>query len=176
MLNKNKTVFLILGKSGSGKTTLVNILEEKYHLRVLRSYTTRRPRPDNINDHIYITLQQYYDFPKDEIIAETYFNDNYYFATKQQYNNSDLYVIDAQGVEYLKQFNDLRPFKAIFLECPDDILKQRLLKRDNNLDRFYHDQKSYIIPTVDYTIAYNEDFNETVNQVIKIINEEGANI
>ena len=37
-------IFLIVGCSGSGKTTITEQLEQKYGLKSIQSYTTRKPR------------------------------------------------------------------------------------------------------------------------------------
>jgi guanylate kinase len=90
-----------VGASGSGKTTITNALVREYALTVVSSYTTRPPRYEGEEGHIFVTDEDF-DSLKD-ICAQTLYDGYRYCATKQQIDNSDLYVIDPAGVQYFLQ-------------------------------------------------------------------------
>ena len=98
-INKGET-FSLVGESGSGKTTIADMLAEKYNLSVLKSYTTRPPRV-NDDSHIFVSIEEFNKL--ENKIAYTEFNGNYYCATADQLDNSDIYVIDPDGIKYLKE-------------------------------------------------------------------------
>ena len=138
---------LILGRSGSGKSTVVKYLQNQYHYKPLLSYTTRPKRYPEEEGHIFITKSEEVPLLKD-IVAETYFDGYHYFATKEQLNNSDLYIIDPIGLWNLKDVNK----RSFYIDVSESILKQRLYDRDRSLDRYYWDLKNY--PTVSTEIDY----------------------
>lgn len=104
-----QTKFLIVAESGAGKDTLVDKLVSDLKLKKLISYATRPIRTEDVNDkykHTFITDSEADELLKTEqIIAYTKIGDYRYFATMKQFIESDIYIIDPIGVEYLKLHN-----------------------------------------------------------------------
>ena len=100
-----KNIYLIAGKSGTGKDTIVNALCNLYGYKRVASYTTRRPREDD-NDtysHEFVDMDGYrWDKECGQIMAETFYNGNYYWATTHQIDENDLYIVDIRGIETIK--------------------------------------------------------------------------
>ena len=101
-MDDRKTIFLILGESGSGKDTIVDRLC-KTGLKKLVSHTTRAKRKDEPDtSHIFSTYNDYLQAKESgQIIAETCINNVYYWATKDQLKDADVYIIDSQGSDML---------------------------------------------------------------------------
>lgn len=95
-------LYLIVGRTASGKDSLTRRVAKKYNLKILSSYTTRPKRPGETNEHIFISDKDVYKYQHD-IIAYTRIGPYEYFSTKQQLLESDFYIIDPNGVEYLKE-------------------------------------------------------------------------
>ena len=94
-----KPLYLFVGPSGSGKTTIVEELENRRGYKSIQSYTTRPQRYDNEYGHIFINDT---DFDKlKNIVAYTEYNGFRYCATEELLDESDLYVVDCDGVETL---------------------------------------------------------------------------
>ena len=55
----SKFLIVLCGKSGCGKTTIASLLQEKYNLKVIQSYTTRPPRYKNEEGHIFISKEEF---------------------------------------------------------------------------------------------------------------------
>lgn len=89
-----------MGESGSGKDTIAEILKLDYGFTPLKSYTTRHPRYEGENTHIFVTPQDFAHLHNK--VAFTSYNGHVYCATEDQVNNSDIYVIDPDGVNYMK--------------------------------------------------------------------------
>ena len=100
-MNKVKNLYCIVGESGSGKTTIVDRLDEVFGYRVLKSFSTRQPRHEGDTDHTFITLEEYAELPDKVATAE--FNGNFYCAIAKQVEESELYVVDKQGLIELKE-------------------------------------------------------------------------
>lgn len=145
----SKPLIAILGVSGSGKTSLVNKASKKYNLTVLKSYTTRLPRendPADLSSHTFCTLD---DAAKmyDEIVCSNWFNDNFYFATKDQIDSADLYVLDVKGLKDLYKNYYNKPIISIFLDVDSSIAASRMEKRGDRdediLKRLQHDAEAF---------------------------------
>ena len=130
-----KNLYLICGKSGSGKNYVVEKLHEMYGYKVLCSYTTREPRYESDNEHIYKKFFNYLHDKQDDLIAtDTYFDGNFYWARKEQLNTSDLYIIDKKGIEKLKELKYIRPFIVIYIDLDEDKRIENMKKRgDDNM-------------------------------------------
>lgn len=167
---------LLVGKSGSGKNTVQDYLVSKYGLKPLLSYTTRERRFPEENTHTFITAQEYEEFKPTDFIAYTFYNGNHYFATKKQFEEADIYIIDLDGVEYISKLNlELKtPYVVIYLDVPEDVRKQRMESRNDDAttieERLRYDEDAFreINRWCDCSIQ-NLDSEETARSIAKII-------
>jgi sigma-70, region 4 len=121
---------LIIGRSGTGKSTLEEKLCKDYDLKSIRSYSTRPKRSPDEDSHIFINPSDVDKYPNK--IATTTINGNFYFATKEQLDQSHIYVIDPIGLyELSKNFPDLT-FNLIYLKLPKYKHQQYLENRRTN--------------------------------------------
>lgn len=130
----NADITFIIGRSGSGKSTLENYLKDTFNWTSIDSYTTRPPRYGNEPGHIYITMEEATTNPnysKENRIAETVINNNLYFATKNQFNNSNIYVIDPKGFKQIIEENPELNCNLIYLNVPKKQIEQQLKKRQS---------------------------------------------
>lgn len=172
-----KNLYCIIGKSGIGKTTTVDKLETEYRYKVLKSFTTRAPRNEGDADHTYISLDEYMDL--EDKVATCCFNGNYYCATAEQVENSDLYVIDCDGVKELKtKYAGAKRIIFIQLVAPMDVCLERMLKRGDSEDaaweRLRHDYTAFAEAgkLIDYTVPADDDNVEAWKAIKKIIDYE----
>ena len=171
-----KNIYLICGKSGSGKTTVVEKLEQNYGYAVLKSYTTRKQRHPNDTDHIYSDISDYMAAKEENnIIASTVFDHNYYWATTEQLNNSDLYVIDKYGIESLyEKYHGSRHLVVIYINVDNDECITRMKKRGDKdsviWERVKHDASAFIgiDKLSDFIVdGHKEDVWKTVVDIIE---------
>lgn len=124
----NDTLYLFCGKSASGKSTIANILEEKYGVKQVRSYTTRKPRYDGEDGHVFVDADAFEKLGK--LAAYTFYNGNHYGVTYDQLEQCDVYVIDPFGVKvFLKNFNDSRPIRVIYFDAAVSTRINRMIDR-----------------------------------------------
>lgn len=124
----NDVLYLFVGKSASGKSTIANLLEERYRLKQVRSYTTRKPRYDSEDGHIFVDMDAFEKLGK--LAAYTFYNNNHYGVTYEQLEQCDVYVIDPVGTEaLLKNLNGNRPIRIIYFDTSVATRINRMVER-----------------------------------------------
>ena len=88
-------VFLI-GASGSGKSTLAKRLVERGYKEVV-SYTTRPKRYEGEGGHMFV------DEYSGDGVAYSKFNGYEYWCTQEQLDECDIYVVDWNGIDMLRE-------------------------------------------------------------------------
>lgn len=169
-----KYLYCLIGKSGVGKTTIATALYHEFGLKSIDSYTTRPPRSENEIGHIFLTNEEFEKI-KPELVAYTFFDENHYGVTLNQIEESDIYVVDWDGFEYLKNnYKGEKIIKSIFLNAKNDVLLKRMLKRKNDpLEaqiRINHDKIKFakIRKKCDYCIE-NTIVTKTIKEIKLII-------
>lgn len=183
-------IIAIVGKSNSGKTTLAKELEERSLYKGIVSYTTRDPRPNEIDgkDYDFVSSEKFNDLElqgnlslvktfhvqKNDLLVPV----RYGFlvpALWEAAKSSDPYylLIDPRGLDELKAKYGKSRVKSIYLavshttrflrgiERGDDI--KELYRRFDSDDRDFYDMEAladYIIPEKD---------QEQANLVYKVI-------
>lgn len=136
-----KNIYLIVGESGSGKSTIVDILEREHGLKSIQSYTTRPKRYDEETGHTFVTDEEFDRL--ENIVAYTEFSGHRYCATQEQVDNADLYIVDVDGVNSLRErYNGKKGIFTIYISCSLIERMHRLEERDGfdkALERIKHD-------------------------------------
>lgn len=134
MNNKEHTIILLVGRTCSGKSTLAKMLCERTGYRQLVSYATRARRNENDNDHLFVAIEEYLQAKANgDIVAETEIAGNYYYATKEQLYQADLYAIDPKGRECLLSMELPRiRFVTVYISCSDEERRIRAGQRGDD--------------------------------------------
>lgn len=148
--SKPGRLFVISASSGTGKTTLAKkLLQEDKNLVQSVSYTTRPPRPNEVQgkDYFFVAKNEFESIRKKNGFLE-YANvfGRYYGTPKKQVDEhvsrglDVLLLIDVQGAKQIKKTKPDAVF--IFLAPPSkEELKLRLIRRGtetrNEIDRRY---------------------------------------
>ena len=165
--------FLIIGRTGTGKTTLAKGVAQKLGLSLLKSYCTRPPRPDKVENY------------RDRMIAYTDKVDEYErFATIDQLRESDVYIIDPIGLKYLQsldfpEFEDMKLIR-IYIRVPYMTNLKRLKDRGDDtrtfLKRFESENGQFLdyekSKDWDYHILNIHSIEDGINDLCKIIEKE----
>jgi len=182
--NKNMIV-IISSPSGAGKTTICKKLTKKLkNINLSVSYTTRSKRKNEINgkDYFFVSREKFIILKKNNFFIETakVFN-NYYGSPFDNLKKSEsskkniLFDIDWQGANKLrKRFKNKNIIDFFILPPSIKELNKRLIKRgrDNNKEISLRLSLALneMIHYKDYKyILINENINQTVNQLINII-------
>lgn len=182
-----RNLILIVWPSGSWKTTILNkILEKRNDYEQLISFTTRIPRIWEIHwkDYNFISRKEFKILEKrGEIIESADFNENIYGKRYKDIQKifeewkNILTIVETQWVKSFlnkkKEIEDLwYNIKILFLDIDKDIIKERMLKRGDNIDDInkrldnndydyfseIKDIANYILYTHKYTIDENINY------------------
>ena len=178
-------IIIISSPSGAGKTTICKFLIKKLNnVDLSVSYTTRNKRNNEIEgkDYYFTSKEKFIELKRKNFFIETakIFN-NYYaspfinFKLTSKIKKHILFDIDWQGARNLrKKFN-----KNIILDffiLPTNIkeLKKRLIKRGRDNSKEIRLRISLAMKEIKHYKEYkyiliNENVQQTVNNIIKII-------
>ena len=184
--DETNKIIIISSPSGAGKTTICKYLIKKLNnVDLSVSYTTRNKRNNEINgkDYFFISKEKFKILKNKNFFIETakIFN-NYYaspytninFSSKK--NKHILFDIDWQGARNLrKKFNKNRIFDFFILPPNITELKKRLIKRGRDNSKEIQLRLSLAMREIKHYKEYkyiliNENVQQTVNNIIKIIN------
>lgn len=183
-IQKNLPVkFLVAGRTASGKYTIVKEVCERLGLKQVKSLTTRPPRKEELNncncDHYFVTDDEF-ELLRDleEFAAYTEINGYKYATTFKEIDDSDLYVIDPNGIKYFReQCKDKYRIIEIYIRVPYVLSRKRYIERggtgvefkrryDQESEQFkeYENEQQF-----DYHILNDGDIENSVDKVCKII-------
>ena len=182
-MEKHK-VFLIVSESAGGKDSLVNKLCEELGLKQLISYATRPRREGEGETHIFISEDDVKYYTND-MIAYTRIGEFSYFSTIKQLYESDVYVIDPNGTDYMKLISKYKgiddiDFVVIYINTPAELRAERALnQRHDDFETYYkrvlNEQEQFTsfkaCAKFDYAVL-NKDFNKAYNVLKHIIEVE----
>ena len=179
IIDKKGMMFVLSSPSGVGKTTLTKKLaENNSQFAISISYTTRKPRPNEIDgkDYYFVT-QEEFDvlIKKNDFYEFANIFDNNYGTHKEtvikllSQGKDVLFDIDWQGTLQLKKIRDLN-IVCIFILPPNiKILRDRLLNRhkgqekliEKRMNKFneelsHWNQYNYVVTNDDLNICYEK--------------------
>lgn len=173
--NSSNNFILLVGASGSGKTTISNYLRDNYQMRPLVSYTTRQPRYEGEDNHIFVSLDEFWDVRDyNELVGWTIYDNNYYCATREQVENSDIYTVDPYGISYFKEhYKGKKNPIVVYLNVSEEVRLQRM---DERGDRKEDAEHRVIMDSVDFykadeladVIIDNVDIEKTASMIYNI--------
>ena len=154
----NKPLHLFVGPSASGKTSVADLLEkycyrkpydtekffEKHYYKQVKSYTTRLPRYEGENNHVFITKEEFDKL--ENMIAYTEYDDNFYCSTAEQLDEADIYVVDIPGVKTLiENYDTDREIKVWYFSVDVATRVKRMRSRGDSdtaiVDRILTDEQ-----------------------------------
>ena len=189
--NSHGKMFVLSSPSGAGKTTLTKkIAENNSNFKISISYTTRKPRPNEIDGKDY----HFVDKKKFDLLIKNngFFEyakifDNYYGTLKApvfkllSQKKDVLFDIDWQGTQQLKNIKNLALVTFFILPPNMRTLKNRLLKRHEGQEKLIQQRMKKFNEEVshwkDYNyIVINDDLEICYKKILDIIVSEKEGI
>ena len=126
--------YLIAGRTGRGKDYLKGLLEEKHGWNFVLSATTREPRYDGEDTHVFLTHEQADAIPTSEKVAVTLIDNggerpDEYFATRKQVSEADGYIIDPKGISMLLKNMPDEQFRIVYVQANEKQARQKAIER-----------------------------------------------
>ena len=186
-VKKNGMMFVLSSPSGAGKTTLTKKLaKNNTNFTISISYTTRKPRPSEINekDYCFVNKEEF-----DSLIqGNNFFEyakifDNYYGTLKKSVlkflslGKDVLFDIDWQGTQQLKKIKDLSLVTFFILPPSIQVLKDRLLNRHQSQKKLIEQRMNKFNEEITHWNEYNyvvinDDLEMCYNKILNIIISE----
>jgi guanylate kinase len=153
---------ILVGKAASGKDHLRRKLEGR-GFRYAVSYTTRPPRPGEVNDvdYIFISEKEFEEMiDRDEWYEWVSFNGWKYGTSRDQFEEDDLFIMTPSGIAHISEDERKKSF-IIFLDIDQEKRRRRLEERimpGDSVER--------------RIIADEEDFKNFTDYDLKITNDD----
>ena len=184
-------MFVLSSPSGAGKTTLTKKLAENNpNFSISISYTTRKPRPNEVNgkDYHFIS-QEKFDLliKKNDFFEYAKIFDNFYGTLKSPIlkllseGKDVLFDIDWQGTQQLKNIKNLILVTFFILPPNIEVLKNRLLNRHKGQEEMIKKRMKKFNEEVSHWNEYNyvvinDDLDTCYNTILNIIKSEKEGI
>ena len=190
-LRKDGIAVVLSSPSGAGKTTLVKKIAQENNFKISISYTTRKPRTNEVNgkDYFFISEEDFKNLIKNkEFLEYAKVFENYYGSSKSQvFENLNkgknvIFDIDWQGTEQIKKQKLNYKLITFFILPPSkselfNRLKNRDMKDKNiveeRMKQFNEDIKQW--ENYDFVVI-NDDLEKCYNEIIRFINEKIKNL
>ena len=186
-IKKDGIMVILSSPSGAGKTTLVKLLSKDKNFRISTSHTTRKARPNEIEneDYYFVDQEKFEGLIKNEEFLEYARVFNHLYGTtrtpvieKLEKGENVIFDIDWQGADQIK--NKKLNYKLItfFILPPSkEVLFNRLSNRDmkdkliveERMKEFSRDVLHWI--NYDYVII-NDHLDECYSKISNLIDAE----
>ena len=186
-VEKKGMMFVLSSPSGAGKTTLTKKLAKlNTNFTISISYTTRKPRPTEINgkDYHFVNKKEFdYLVKKNNFFEYANIFDNCYGTLKKPVlellsNGKDvLFDIDWQGTQQLKKTKDLSLVTFFILPPNIQVLKERLSNRHGGQEKLIKKRMNKFNEEVSHWNEYNyvvinDDLEICYYKILNIIMSE----
>jgi guanylate kinase len=183
-------LYVVAAPSGAGKTSLVKaLMAREPRLRFSVSYTTRQPRPNEVDgrDYHFVTQSRFEDMiAGNEFLEHARVFDNYYgtglAAVQTALDEGELLLleIDWQGARQVRA--RLPAARSIFILPPtrralEDRLKGRSTDSAEVIARRLQDAAHDITHWTEFDyVVINDQFDQALADLHEIVQERGASL
>ena len=142
-------MILLVGASASGKTALSLILRKDFDLIKTVTYTTRRPRINEINgfDYNFVTEEVFKKMDEDrDFVETTNYNGNHYGSAKKDISDNKVLIVDPRGLKAYKSLQN-PSIVSFYLNASEATrvarMKERLDSNENIVSRIKNDERVF---------------------------------
>jgi len=190
-LNKDGTIVVLSSPSGAGKTTLVKKIAIEKNFKISISYTTRKPRTNELNgkDYFFVEEKEFKNLINNqEFLEHAKVFENYYGSLKSQViehlkkGDSVIFDIDWQGTEQIKKQKLNYKLITFFILPPSKKelfkrLKNRDMKDKNIVEKRMKQFNEDINHWRNYDfVVINDDLDKCYRDIVNLINKKNANL
>ena len=183
-------LYVVSAPSGAGKTSLVKaLMEREPRIRFSVSYTTRKPRPNEVpgRDYHFVSTERFAEMvARDEFLEHARVFDNYYgtatHTVEEALANGEqlLLEIDWQGAAQVRA--RLPEARSIFILPPTrEALEQRLRARSTDSDsvirRRLQDAAQDLTHWAEFNyVVINDSFDRALEDLQAIVEDRGGHL
>lgn len=169
-------MIVLLGESGSGKSTIKKELVHKYHFNGIVTYTTRKPRENEVDgvDYHFISDGSFIKLMNQGFFADSSrYNGWSYGTAKKDCDDDSVIILTPCGLRNLKKDTALH-ITSFWIKVPRRDRLIKALQRGDDIEEAYRrslsdvGQFDGIENEVNYVIR-NDEYKKTVDDIIKEI-------
>ncbi len=190
-LYKDGRIVVLSSPSGAGKTTLVKKIAIEKNFKISISYTTRKPRTNELNgkDYFFVEEKEFKNLINNqEFLEHAKVFENYYGSLKSQViehlkkGDSVIFDIDWQGTEQIKKQKLNYKLITFFILPPSKKelfkrLKNRDMKDKNIVEKRMKQFNEDINHWKNYDfVVINDDLDKCYRDIVNLINKKNANL
>lgn len=164
-------MIVLVGKTCSGKSTVADILEEKYGIRRVRTYTTRPPRTDGeCNEYHFVSDEEFERLKAEEFFFETTqytvaSGDVWKYGTARgEFTANCCIVMNPDGMKKVHKLLDREQYDitVVYLNVTEGVQWNRLRQRgstspDEATRRIACDKEDFVDVDQYYDFSINTD-------------------
>lgn len=169
---------VLIGASGSGKSSIEKIISDQYKYEKIVSYTTRKPRENEVNgvDYNFTNNETFKDMLEADLFAEydEYSQGRLYGTLKSDYaDGNKIVVLTPNGLRKIKQNCKSDNIYTVLINANLGTRVKRYIDRCG-VDKFNFDDKNEIAARVDRDFGMFLGLENEVDLVVH--NNEGTDI
>lgn len=177
-------MIVLVGESASGKSSIEKYFVNNYGYKKVVSYTTRSPRPNEVDgvDYHFVSVEEFESLKENGFFAETaVYNDWYYGTAKEDCTNDKIAVLTPHGLRQISKISDISVI-SFYINVPRRDRLIKILQRGDNIEEAYRrslsdvGQFDGIVDEVDHVITNHnyqksiEEMSYEIKQIIDIYN------
>lgn len=167
-------MIVLVGESASGKSSIEKFLVDNYGYNKIVSYTTRSPRPNEINgiDYNFISVDSFNKLKKQGFFAETAtYNEWNYGVAKKDCTDDKVVVLTPYGLRQVSKIDGIN-VKSFYINVSRRDRLTKILQRGDNIEEAYRrslsdvGQFDGIEDEVDYIIS-NDGYKKSIAEMAR---------
>ena len=171
-------MIVLVGESASGKSSIEKYLVDNYGYNKVVSYTTRSPRPNEVDgiDYHFISIDEFKSLKEQGFFAETAIYNNWHYGTaKEDCTDDKIAVLTPHGLRQISKVDGINAV-SFYINVPRRDRLIKILQRGDDIEEAYRrslsdvGQFDGIADEVDYIInndGYKKSIEEISREVMK---------
>lgn len=182
--SKQKELICFISESGGGKSTLANMLNQKYNIPIVKSFTARQPRFEGESDYYFSDEATYKQHKEQGIIFEETMIPNLdvdgvlrplpYWITENEmdFEGRKIFICDTVGIEHVKEKLTDAVITVVYVKT-DKLQRFNRLKeefgKNKALERLARDNKIFSIIPANWILDNNQEIEITFSNLEKVL-------
>ena len=172
-------MIVLVGESASGKSSIERYLVDNYGYNKIVSYTTRSPRPNEVDgiDYHFVSIEEFKSLKKQGFFAETAVYNNWYYGTaKEDCTDDKIAVLTPHGLRQISKVDGITTV-SFYINVPRRDRLIKILQRGDDIEEAYRrslsdvGQFDGIDDEVDYVIN-NDGYKKSIEEMSKEVMKE----
>lgn len=132
-------MIVLVGESASGKSSIERYLADNYGYNKVVSYTTRQPRPNEVDgvDYHFISVDEFLKLKEQGFFAETAVYNNWYYGTaKEDCTDDKIAVLTPHGLRQISKVDGINVL-SFYVNVPRRDRLIKILQRGDDIEEAY---------------------------------------